>query len=213
MREVTDPVTGVADLAAYRIYRKLGAALINFREDEFGKGITYEFLDQVGPDVTTYLDTTTIRGESYHYYVTALDDGSQNTNGLHIGQQLESSAYANRTQGGAVAFKPAKAANDSVRIVPNPFILTGGELNFTGDGNKLLFVGLPAYCTITVYNATGDKVKTIAHTSGSGDQAWDQLSDSNQRIVSGVYIAYISDCENLDGSTLDDVFEKFVVVR
>ncbi len=213
MQGVPDPVTGVPDLAGYRIYRKLGAALINFREDEFGKGITYEFLTEVGPEVTTYLDTTTIRGESYHYYVTALDDGSQNTNGLFPGQQLESSAYANRTQGGAVAFKPAGTRNDSVRIVPNPFILSGGELNFTGDGNKLLFVGIPAYCTITIYNATGDKIKSIPHTSGSGDESWDQLSDSNQRIVSGVYIAYISDCENLDGSTLEDVFEKFVVVR
>ncbi|NQV30248.1 MAG: hypothetical protein HQ508_05105 [Candidatus Marinimicrobia bacterium] len=213
MREVADPVTGVPDLAGYRIYRKLGAALINFREDEFGKGITYKFLDQVGPEVTSYLDTTTIRGESYHYYITALDDGTQNTNGLFPGQQLESSAYANRTQGGAVAFKPAGARNDSVRIVPNPYILTGKELNFTGDSNKLLFVGLPAYCTITIYNSTGDKIKAIPHTSGSGDESWDQLSDSNQRIVSGVYIAYISDCENLDGSTLEDVFEKFVIVR
>lgn len=213
MSSIPDPVTGVPDLAAYRIYRKLGAALINFREDEFGKGITYEFLDEVGPEITEYIDTTTVRGESYHYYVTALDDGSQNTNGLFPGQALESSMYANRTQAGAVSFKPAPTHNDSIRIVPNPYIISGGELNFTGDENKLLFVGLPAYCTINIYNSTGDKVKVLEHISGSGDEAWDQLSDSNQRIVSGVYIAQISDCENLDGTKLSDVIEKFVIVR
>jgi hypothetical protein len=98
-------------------------------------------------------------------------------------------------------------------VVPNPYIVTGGELNFTGDSNKLLFVNLPAFCTITVYNSTGDVIKTIEHTSGSGDELWDQLSNSNQRVVSGVYVAYVSDCRNLDGSELDDVYEKFVIIR
>lgn len=213
MSSVPDLVTGIPDLAGYRIYRKLGAALINFREDEFGKGITYEFVEEVGPDVTVYLDETTVRGESYHYIVTAVDDGTQNTNGIYPGQRLESSKFANRTQGPAVSFKPAPTHNDSVRVVPNPFIISGGDLNFTGNENKILFVGLPAYCTIKIYNSTGDIVKKIEHSSGSGDQEWDQLSDSNQRIVSGVYIAYITDCENLDGTTLDDLFEKFVIVR
>ena len=213
MRGVPDPVTGVPDLAGYRIYRKLGAALINFREDEFGKGIDYKFLDEVGPDVTVYLDTTTTRGESYHYYVTALDDGTQNTNGIYPGQQLESSMYANRTQGGAVSFKPAPLNNDSIRVVPNPYIISGAELNFTGKSNTLLFVGLPAYCNINIYNSTGDLIKTLQHSSGSGDENWDQLSDSNQRIVSGVYIAHISDCENLDGTQLNDVITKFVIIR
>jgi len=212
MRQVPDPVTGVPDLAGYRIYRKLGSQLINFEEDEFGKGIIYHLIAELGPDVTEYLDTTAVRGENYRYYVTAVDDGTQN-DGLYPGTPLESSPYQNRTVSGAVAFKPAPTYNDSVRVVPNPFILTGGELNFTGDLNKLLFINLPAFCSLKIYNSTGDLVKTLEHTSGSGDESWDQLSASNQRIVSGVYILHVSNCENLDGTKLADVYEKFVIVR
>ncbi len=212
MSNTPDPVTGIPDLAGYKIYRKLGAQLINFKEDEFGKGIIYELIGEVGSDITEFIDTTAIRGENYRYYVTTVDDGSQN-DGLFPGTPLESSHYQNRTVSGAVAFKPAPTHNDSVRIVPNPFIISGNELNFTGESNKLLFVNLPAFCTVNIYNSTGDLIKTIKHTSGSGDEAWDQLSESNQRIVSGVYIAYVSDCRNLDGTKLNDVFEKFVIVR
>ncbi|MEA3286335.1 MAG: hypothetical protein U9Q77_03020 [Candidatus Marinimicrobia bacterium] len=212
MSSALDPVTGVADLAGYRIYRKLGAQLINFKEDEFGKGIVYELIAELGTDVTEYLDTTTVRGESYRYYVTTVDDGTQN-DGLFPGRALESSHYQNRTATDAVAFKPAPTNNDNVRVVPNPYIISGNELNFTGEGDKLLFVNLPAFCTINIHNSTGDLIKTIAHTTGSSDESWNQLSDSNQRIASGVYLAMISDCENLDGSTLPDVYEKFVVIR
>ena len=212
MSAVPDPVTGVPDLAGYRIYRKLGAQLIDFKEDEFGKGIVYERIAELGSDITEFIDTTAIRGEAYRYYVTAVDDGSQN-DGLFPGRPLESSAYQNRTVSEAVSFKPAPTHNDSVRVVPNPFIISGGELNFTGESNKLQFFNLPAFCSIKIYNATGDLIKTLSHISGSGDEPWDQLSESNQRIVSGVYIAYITDCENLDGSKLDDVYEKFVVIR
>ncbi|NQV14418.1 hypothetical protein HQ531_03085 [bacterium] len=212
MRSVPDPVTGIPDLAGYRIYRKLGAQLINFKEDEFGKGIVYELIGEVDSTVTEFLDTLAVRGENYRYYVTTVDDGSQN-DGLFPGTPLESSHYQNRTVSGAVSFKPAPTHNDSVRVVPNPFISTGGELNFTGDPNKILFVNLPAFCTIKIYNATGDLVKSIEHVSGSGDEAWDQLSESNQRIVSGVYIAYVTDCVNLDQSELPDIYEKFVVIR
>ncbi len=212
MSSVPDPVTGVPDLAGYRVYRKLGAQLINFKEDEFGKGIVYEKIADLGADVTEFIDTTAIRGEAYRYYVTSVDDGTQN-DGLFPGRPLESSAYQNRTVSGAVSFKAAPTNNDNVRIVPNPYIISGAELNFTGESNKLIFVNLPAFCTIKIYNSTGDLIKTLDHFSGSGDEAWDQLSESNQRIVSGVYIAYITECENLDGSKLDDVYEKFVIIR
>ncbi|MCF7825222.1 MAG: hypothetical protein K9N29_01105 [Candidatus Marinimicrobia bacterium] len=212
MSAVPDPVTGIPDLAGYNVYRKLGAQLVNFKEDEFGKGIVYEKIAELGPDITEFLDTTAIRGENYRYFVTTVDDGTQN-DGLFPGRPLESSHFQNRTSTGAVSFKPAPTHNDSVRVVPNPYILSGGELNFTGDLNKILFINLPAFCSINIYNATGDLVKTVEHTSGSGDEAWDQLSNSNQRIVSGVYIAYVTNCRNLDESKLPDVYEKFVVIR
>lgn len=208
-----DPVTGIPDLDHYRIYRKVGAYLINFKEDEFGKGINYELIAEVHSTETEYYDTTAVRGESYHYYVTAVDDGSQNISGLIPGAPLESSHFINRTRSGASSFKPAPAHSDSVRIVPNPYVISAGELNYTGDNNKILFVNLPAYCTVRIYNTTGDLIRKMEHTSGSGDEAWDLLSQSSQRVVSGVYILHVSNCRTLEGADLPDVVEKFVIVR
>lgn len=213
MSTVPDPVTGVPDLDFYRVYRKLGAYLVNFKDDEFGKGINYELLVEVDGNVTEYFDTTAVRGESYRYFVTAVDDGSQNFNGLFPGMPLESSHFLNRTKSAATSFKPAPSHVDSVRIVPNPYVISGGALNFTGDNNRILFVNLPAYCTIKIFNTTGDLIRTMKHTSGSGDEAWDLLSESKQRVVSGVYILHLSDCETLDGDSLNDVIEKFVIIR
>jgi len=212
MREVPDPVTGVPDLDHYNIYRKRGAYLVNFKEDEFGKGINYRLLAEVPKDITEYRDTTAVRGESYHYYVTAVDDGTQN-DGLFAGTQLESSHFSNRTKSPAVAFKAAPLHVDSVRVVPNPYTISGGDLNFTGENNKLLFVGLPAFCTVSIYNTTGDLIKRFRHTTGSSDESWDQLSTSNQRIASGVYVLHLTDCKRLDDTKLPDVVEKFVIIR
>ena len=213
MSAVPDPVTGIPDLDYYRIYRKVGAYLVNFKEDEFGLGIDYELLAEVPGDITQYYDTTAVRGENYHYYVTCVDDGSQNTNGLIPGMPLESSAFQNRTRTAARAFKPAPLHVDSVRVVPNPYIISAGNLNFTGDNNRIMFVNIPAFCTISIYNTTGDLVRRVEHTSGSGDEAWDLLSASRQRVVSGVYIAHLTQCRRIDGKSLRDVIEKFVIIR
>ncbi len=213
MSNVPDPVTGVPDLDHYRVYRKEGAYLVNFMEDEFGKGINYEFIAEVPKNVTTFLDSTVIRGVSYHYFVTTVDNGTQNTDGLFTGSKLESSHFQNRTSDASVSFKSAPTHVDSIRIVPNPYIISGDALNFIGEQNKILFVNLPAYCKLRIFNATGDLIKTIDHTSGSGDESWDQLSESTQIVASGIYILYISECRKLDGTPLSNVIKKFSIIR
>ncbi|MDZ7262117.1 MAG: hypothetical protein ONB05_08440, partial [candidate division KSB1 bacterium] len=179
--------TGVPDLDHYRIYRKRG----NFLVDEYnelrpdGVHLTWELIAEVPKTQTSYVDSNVVRGEAYHYAVTAVDDGSQNTDGLFPGQKLESSKYANRSELPAFAFEPGKETAKNVRIVPNPYIVRAGEFNFTGEDDRLLFVNLPAYCTLRIYTVTGDLIKTIEHQSGSADESWDQVTESNQLIASG----------------------------
>ena len=60
---------------------------------------------------------------------------------------------------------------------------------------------------------TGDLIKTIDHVTGSADAEWDQITESNQYVASGVYILRISEATFLDGSKLPDAIEKFVIVR
>ena len=210
-----DPDTGVPDLAGYRIYRKLGDFLVDGYEElnPNGTHIQWELLAEVPPGQTTYTDEDVIRGESYHYAVTAVDNGSQNTDGINPGQALESSVYANRSELPASAFEPGADNTAGVRVVPNPFVLKAGDYNFTGDGNKLLFVNLPPYCTLRIFTATGDLIKTIEHASGSADESWDQVTESNQYLASGVYILQVDSARDLNGNALPGTMEKFVVIR
>jgi hypothetical protein len=74
---------------------------------------------------------------------------------------------------------------------------------------------IPAYCTIHIYTESGDLVKTINHDSGSGDETWggnildlQTVSDSGQLLVSGLYIAKITDIESGNMAVT-----KFVIIR
>ena len=106
-----------------------------------------------------------VRGESYHYAVTAVDNGSQHPEG----KKLESSKYANRSEIAARAFEPGAETTSKVRIVPNPYLVQAQDFNFTGNDDQISFFNLPPYCTLRIYTATGDLVKTIEHTSGNAD--------------------------------------------
>ena len=207
--------TGVPDLDHYVIYRKQG----NFLVDEYnelradGIHLLWEPIAIVPKTQHTYVDSNVVRGEAYHYAVTSVDDGSQNTNGLFPGQPLESSIYANRSELAAFAFEPGKADAKTVRIVPNPYIVRAGEFNFTGEDDRLLFVNLPAYCVLRIYTVTGDLIKTIQHTSGSADEGWDQVTNSNQLIASGVYIVQVDNAKDLDQKPVSGSIEKFIIIR
>ncbi len=207
--------TGVADLDHYVIYRKQGNYLVDeyneLRED--GVHLLWEEITTVSAEQTTYTDSDVVRGEAYHYAVVAVDDGSQNTDGIFPGQQLASSKYANRSEIAAYAFEPGKGDALEVRIVPNPYIVKAGEFNFTGEDNKLLFVNLPAFCTLRIYTVTGDLIKTIEHTSGSADENWDQITEFNQLVASGVYILLVDDAKDINEEPVEGAIEKFVIMR
>jgi len=215
LSNVGDPDTGVPDLDHYNIYRKRGKFLCDTYDElrADGQHVTWELIALVPKTQTTYADTTVVRGEPYHYAVTAVDDGTQNTDGLFPGQKLESSKYANRSEVAAYAFAPGESTSKSVRIVPNPYIVRAGEFNFSGEDNKLLFVNLPAYCTLRIYTATGDLIKVIEHTSGSADETWDQVTESNQLIASGVYILHVDNARDVNNNPIPGTIEKFVVIR
>lgn len=201
---VPDPDSGVPDLDYYIIYRKEGEFLVDTYDelDPSGEHILWEAIDTVDAATTSYEDTDVARGDAYHYAVTAVDD-----------QGLESSKYANRSEVAAYSFAPGEADAKNVRIVPNPYVVRAGDFNFAGDDNKLLFVNLPAYCTLRIYTATGDLIKTIEHSSGSADESWDQVTKANQLVASGVYILQVGDAEDLDGNSVPGIIEKFVIIR
>jgi hypothetical protein len=214
-----DPDTGIDDFGEWRVYRKLGNMLVNHTSD-LGR-YDYELVYRTtNKSETKWEDTGVIKGQSYHYYVTAVDNGSQyNTVGGEFSptaMKLESSPYLNRTLQPVASFDPGKLTSDQVLIVPNPYSSRNSEnaLNYPGHLDDIHFVNLPPYCTLKIYTATGDLVYTIEHTSGSGQEIWkDMRTNSNQRPVSGVYVLVVDNAKNLDKELLPKKMYKFVIVR
>jgi hypothetical protein len=202
-----DPVTKKKDFYGYRVYR---AAVTpdNTWEQIFECG------GKNGTPVTRqFIDTNLVLGFNYYYAVTSFDDGTQNT--FNPGVSLESSMLTSTAYIGASASRPAVETSsefqNNIRVVPNPYNIRSRNFGDPNDpssveNNKLLFVGLPAKCTIRIYTVSGDLVKKIEHDNGLGSESWNQISDSNQFITSGLYIAQIE-------SPLGNAIVKFVVIR
>ncbi len=207
-----DAVTNVDDWKAWRVYRKRGAFFVDDPNDQktgVQWTLVYETNDRT---VTTFVDTTVQRGVDYYYAVTAVDDGTQNSSGLFTGQSFESSRFVNRSPVPAVPFKAGLSENGKVLVVPNPATTAAGGLGFSGTPDKILFVNLPYRCTLKVFTETGDLVTTIDHV-GTADHAWNQRTDDNQYITSGIYILTVSNATDVNGKSLDNALVKFVVVR
>lgn len=207
-----DPDTKVDDWYAWRVYRKTGAAAVNDPGDNFSGDrweLIYESTDR---NVQQYVDDEVTRGVSYYYAVTSLDDGSQNTFGLFPGQQLESPRYANRSQLPARPFKAGLNTSANVRVVPNPATLNAGGMGFPGDENQIVFAQLPYKCSIMIFTETGDLVDAFEHI-GTDQEIWQQRTDNNQFIASGIYILLVRNAEDDLGNKLPDQYEKFVIVR
>ncbi len=211
-----DPVTHADDWYAWRVYRKRGALLTDDLLDQ-KDGDHWEFVTEIRDrNQQSYVDFDVQRGVDYYYAVTAVDDGTQNNAGVDAGEKLESSRYVTRSLLPATSVKPGLNVSNQVRAVPNPAtVAAGGQsgtTGFFGTPNRILFVNLPVKCTLKIFTETGDLVRTIYHYA-SGDEPWDQLTDNNQYVSSGIYILAVTDCQDINGKPLDTQFVKFVIVR
>ncbi len=213
-----------ADFAGYRVYRS------NRANDNLYQ-MVWQCGGNTGIEVTNeYFDYDVERGKSYYYYVTAYDDGSDNTTGIFPGQSLESSPFYNRNyQNGAKAAVPPASNMDSVLVVPNPYHLQGLAFGGTFEEDyletprpedQISFVGLPAKAIIRIFTVHGNLVETIHHPNpenprsipDSADEAWFQVTQSYQNIKSGVYFFYVEGWDR-DGKALGTTTGKFVIIR
>jgi hypothetical protein len=148
-------------------------------------------------------DMTANRGFDYYYFLEALDDGSAN-NGI----PLHSSVFLTRTNKPASLKRPPGKMLSEIRIVPNPFNLSARDLQYgISAPDRIMFLNIPPICTIRIFTERGDLIKTIQHTDGSGDEAWNSVTSSRQVVVSGLYIAHF---ETPDGQS---AIRKFVIIR
>ncbi|MDZ7271877.1 MAG: hypothetical protein ONB17_09690 [candidate division KSB1 bacterium] len=207
-----DPDTGVDDWYAWRVYRKKGASYVGDPQDAYSGERWQLIFETTNRNQTTFVDTAVTRGVSYYYAVTAVDDGTQNRDGLFPGQKLESSRFANRSAMPAIPFKAGLATTQRVRVVPNPASIRAGGLGFPGAPDRILFTQLPYKCKLRVFTETGDQIISIDHF-GTDQEVWDQRTDANQYVTSGIYVLAVTEAEDVDGHALPDQFVKFVLVR
>lgn len=197
--QIPNSDTGVDDFAGYRVRRR------QVSEDSTWR-IIWDSKVAGTPKATTYIDSNVTRGFAYQYAVTSYNNGSQNWR--NPGKSLESSMYENMTPKNDPVhpFLGASKTLSKIRVVPNPFNTKSAPLNYPGEPNKIMFVGLPGECTIKIFTVTGDLVKTLDHTNGTSQESWNQISDYNQLITTGVYIYVVE-------SNIGKAMGKFVVVR
>ncbi len=191
-----------ADFSGYRIFRAIGKPDTTYSEI---------FACGAGTDnpelVYHYDDTSPIRGQSYYYYIVAFNDGSNNNTQMNPHGELHSAILLTRTTQAAYLQRPPGETLDAVRVVPNPYNIKNRQLQYIGEPNKLMFLDLPPYCTLRIFTERGDLINTIEHTDGSGDEAWDLVTESNQIVVSGIYLLHVETPEG------ESTYEKFIVIR
>ena len=163
-----------------------------------------------------YIDENILWGASYYYYVQAgvrVAENDLNAYPTSRGKILWSGRVWSTSRLNVSPERAIGGKLTDIRIVPNPYniadpVLLGYGLD-ADDPRMLLFFNLPARCTIKIFTESGDLIKTIEHAplSKAGLYQWNMLTDNQQAISSGIYIAVF---ETPEGEVS---YQKFIVVR
>lgn len=196
------------NFAGYRIMRKVSSADTVFYQEIYNSDETDK------ADEHYYVDKSILYGAQYYYYIQtkaliAADDltADPTTRGQII--------YSNRNLIPNVTFiNPPRFSSDDmsrIRVVPNPYNINDPLLKTYGftDERGLIFFNIPGTVTIRIYTENGDLVQTIEHDSPqkAGSYTWDMITNNQQVINSGIYIAVF---QKPNGEIS---YQKFVVVR
>ncbi|UCD36910.1 MAG: hypothetical protein JSW54_08700 [Fidelibacterota bacterium] len=205
----SDPDAEALDgFAGYRVLRRVG------RSDTVFFDIVHRTDASDLAAEHTWLDTNVLYGASYFYYVQAgylIPENDLNAYPSSRGKVIWSGRLWNPTD---IEVQPPRMPGEElsdIRIVPNPYNIRDPLIADYGwdDDRGLMFFNLPAEVTIKIFTESGDLVRTIVHKplSRAGALTWNMLTDSQQAIASGIYIAVF---ETPDGSV---AYQKFIVVR
>ncbi|MEN8193305.1 MAG: hypothetical protein ABFS12_10855 [Bacteroidota bacterium] len=173
---------------------------------------TYYLIQTASPSERTFYDTSAIRGVSYFYYIQAIGLASDNNGGglTPSGVPLRSGRFYSQSYTTTQLKRQAAEKVSEFRVVPNPYIRgVASELTFGVDElNKIAFYNITGDCKIQVYSEMGELIWEVEHNDGSGDEFWFQTTSSNQLVVSGVYIAVVTDNETGEKS-----IQKFAIIK
>ncbi len=197
-------------ITGFEIYRTTTEPVIGYASNEYFS--KYKLAAELASDARTFEDTAIALNTAYYYYIVSVGAEEPAVPALNIpAHKLRSGRFYAQTYAPATKKTPgAEKLTSDVRVVPNPYIISADPNNllFPGEENKLAFVNLPGFCTIKIYSELGELIETLEHNDGSGAEYWFSTTASNQFVVSGLYIAVIT-----DDRTGDREIVKFVVIR
>ncbi len=85
----------------------------------------------------------------------------------------------------------ADADLSQVRVVPNPFI-AADELQRGRGLQRIQFTNLPPQATVRIYTISGNLVRVLEHTDGSGTLEWDVRTRFDLLAASGNYYYHVT---------------------
>jgi hypothetical protein len=175
----------------------------------------YSLVANLGPAERSYKDTALSRGFDYYYYVVSVGPvitADPSNGSTPVGVPLTSNRIMSQTYDKVNLLRSSVETPLSlIRIVPNPYSIASdvSKLRFGSTvGDRIAFFNIPGQCKIRIYTETGELIKEILHTNGSGDEYWNSNTSSSQVIVSGVYIVIF---ENM--KTGERAIKKLAVIR
>jgi hypothetical protein len=86
---------------------------------------------------------------------------------------------------------PANIDLDKIKTVPNPYV-ANAAWDFSQDNQRVEFVNLPPVATIRLYTISGNLVRVLEHTNGSGTEVWDLRTRFNLKTASGTYYWHVT---------------------
>jgi len=202
-----------ADSNYHLIYQCGGTAPTN-PEVVYSASITYAFDD-----------VTAIRGRDYFYHVVSFTNPlPADAATLTPAGELESGMFYTQTYDPANLKRAAGVSPDAIRIVPNPYIISGtnGVSRFSNEvPDRIAFFDIPGDCSIKIYTELGELIYEIDHTNGTGDDYWNSVTSSNQVVVSGIYlVAITARSDQVDAVTGEvqfksgqTIIKKLVIIR
>jgi hypothetical protein len=101
-------------------------------------------------------------------------------------------------------------AGDSRRTESRSTFAPRRELRWPDQDDRLGFLNVPGQATIQIYSELGELIDTIHHNDGSGDVYWNHTTSAGQLVVSGVYIAVITEEPRRQG---ERAMRKFIIIR
>ncbi|NIR45098.1 MAG: hypothetical protein GWN99_11995 [Gemmatimonadetes bacterium] len=108
-----------------------------------------------------------------------------------------------------------RASLDSVKVVPNPFVMFS-EYSTSGGTDRVIFTHMPPRGAVRIYTVTGQFVQQVKwgldDLNGNGDLFFNLRTREGNEMAAGLYL-FVVKAFGTDGSEIGEAKGKFVLIK